>query len=326
MRFEFPHDPSAIHLKTRFPSENHLQAIVKGETTQRFVNCKQSKGNYFVDTEGNTILDLNASASGQVLGYNHDDLINARDSDLYDRFVTHKADLNSLPPNDIADLIRDNVMPSAPNGLYQVHLGGGSTGGEANELAMSAALRSYARQNRKELSDLFVLGFDNSHHGDSTACLSVSSPDANPNRLPAFPWPRASFPQLQYPYADFEQQNIAEEDRCIQEFERIITSNGDWGSAGAVIVEPISTLGNHIATPRFFRRIRQIARNNGVPFIVDESKTGVGASGKNWAHDYWYLHDDEVPDFVTFGGKSGLSGFYSTLDHRLNSEATSFQQ
>ena len=52
----------------------------------------------------------------------------------------------------------------------------------------------------------------------------------------------------------------------------------------------------------------------------------MGASGKNWAHDYWYLHDEDVPDFVTFGGKSGLSGFYSTLNHRLNDEATSFSQ
>ena len=57
---------------------------------------------------------------------------------------------------------------------------------------------------------------------------------------------------------------------------------------------------------------------------MDETKTGMGASGKNWAHEYWYLHDDQAPDFMTFGGKSGLSGFYSTLDHRLNDEATSY--
>ena len=69
-----------------------------------------------------------------------------------------------------------------------------------------------------------------------------------------------------------------------------------------------------------------MAKDEGIPFVVDETKTGLGASGKNWAHEYWYLHDDQVPDFVTFGGKSNLSGFYSTLDHRLNDEATSYQQ
>jgi len=48
----------------------------------------------------------------------------------------------------------------------------------------------------------------------------------------------------------------------------------------------------------------------------------MGASGKNWAHEYWYLHD--APDFVSFGGKSGLGGFYSTTAHRLNDEGVSF--
>lgn len=279
-------------MRTQFPGAAHQEAIENGDDTQRFINFKQSKGNYFVDVDGNTILDLNASASGQILGYNHDDLINARDSDLYDRFVTHKADINTLPPNDIADLVRDNVMIGAPAGLYQVHLGGGSTADEANELAMSVALRQFAKQNGKSIGDVFVLGFDNSHHGNSTACLSVSSTEANPNNLPAFPWPKAPFPQLQYPLAEFEHQNNAEEDRCLQEVENIIKSNGQWGSVGAIIVEPISSIRNQLATPRFFRQLRKLAKNHGIPFIVDETKTGVGATGKKWAHEHWYLHDD----------------------------------
>ena len=60
--------------------------------------------------------------------------------------------------------------------------------------------------------------------------------------------------------------------------------------------------------------------------IVDETKTGMGASGKNWAHEYWYLQDGKTPDFMTFGGKTGISGFYSTLEHRMNEEATSHSQ
>ena len=42
----------------------------------------------------------------------------------------------------------------------------------------------------------------------------------------------------------------------------------------------------------------------------------------------WVLSESKAPDFVTFGGAraSGLSGFYSTMDYRLNDEATSYQQ
>ena len=107
---------------------------------QRYVNFKKSKGDYFCDSDGNKVLDFNASASGQVLGYNHDDLVLARDSELYDRFVTHKVDANTLPSHDLADLIREQVMGVAPQGQQQVHLGGGKTAAEANELAIAVAL------------------------------------------------------------------------------------------------------------------------------------------------------------------------------------------
>ena len=50
----------------------------------RFINLKESKGNFFKDVDGNVVLDLNC---GLALGYNCDHLVNARDSPLYDRFI-----------------------------------------------------------------------------------------------------------------------------------------------------------------------------------------------------------------------------------------------
>ena len=41
-------------------------------------------GNYFRDTDGNTILDLDCPLT---LGYNNDEMINARDSPMFDRFL-----------------------------------------------------------------------------------------------------------------------------------------------------------------------------------------------------------------------------------------------
>ena len=37
---------------------NHF--LLSVEQMQRFINFKQSKGNYFKDTDGNTVLDFNA--------------------------------------------------------------------------------------------------------------------------------------------------------------------------------------------------------------------------------------------------------------------------
>ena len=131
---------------------------------------------------------------------------------------------------------------------------------------------------------------------------------------------------MKYPYARYEHENRDEEERCIGEFRQIIQNQRNGGAeVGAIIVEPISSCCNQIATPEFFKSIRKIAQAEGIPFIVDETKTGVGSSGKYWAHQHWHLPSERAPDYVTFGGKSGLAGFYATEAHKLNDEATSFE-
>ena len=48
--------------------------------------------------------------------------------------------------------------------------------------------------------------------------------------------------------------------------------------------------------------------------IVDEVQTGIRATGKNWAHEYWEL--SSPPDIVTFAKKAMVSGFYLSKDMR----------
>lgn len=241
----------------------------------------------------------------------------ARDTELYDRFVTHKVHASQLPPHDFADLVRDNVMKAAPAGCTQVFFTGGQTGADANEAALSTAIKHHAMangNNEHNVGQLVAIGFDNSNHGQTTGCLSVSSADANPNKLPAFPWPKAEYPQLKYPLYAYEHENAAEEERCLEGVKSLFANK----NVAAIIVEPISSIGNQMATPNFYKKLRKLAKAEGICFIVDETKTGMGASGKNWAHDYWYLHDDQTPDIVTFGGAGNLNGFYSNLSQRLS--------
>ena len=81
------------------------------------MNLKKSKGNYFQDIDGNIVLDLHCNYGALPLGYNHDALINARDSNLYDRFIGNTPNLTNLPPHDFPDILREAVMPIAPNGM-----------------------------------------------------------------------------------------------------------------------------------------------------------------------------------------------------------------
>lgn len=218
-------------------------------------------------------------------------------------------------------------MAAAPSGQYHVHIGTGDSGTEANELAINAALNHYATQHGvADLSSLSVLGFDNSNHGTSTVTLSCSSEDANHQKHPTLNWPKASFPQLKYPFAQYEHENMAEEARCLDQVKDIVKNQRASGSqVGAIIVEPISSVANQMASPQFFKQLRVFAKNEGISFIVDETKTGLGSTGKYWGCEHWHLSEELTPDYVTFGGKSHLAGFYASESHKLNDEATSYQ-
>ena len=72
--------------------------------------------------------------------------MNARTTEVYDRFVTHKANINSVAPHDLADILREQVIAHGPKGLPQVHLGGG-TATESNELAIQVALMNNSSGN-----------------------------------------------------------------------------------------------------------------------------------------------------------------------------------
>lgn len=47
-----------------------------------------------------------------------------------------------------------------------------------------------------------------------------------------------------------------------------------------------------------------------------------------WSHEYWYLNENDggCADIMTFGGNTGLSGFYSTLDYRVDPMCCAYDQ
>jgi len=125
--------------------------------------------------------------------------------------------------------------------------------------------------------------------------------------IPSFDWPQASFPALKYPLDQYAAENQAEEQRCLDEAERLMTTYHN--PVAAIIIEPIQSEGgdNH-ASPAYFRGLRELTKKHGVLMIVDEVQTGVGATGKFWAHEHWDL--PSPPDMVTFSKKAQTAGYY----------------
>ena len=135
LRYQYPHDFDTPIVKDSYPGLEHrlaLEGLQPHDPDEylsqivRFIDYKKSKGNFFTDIDGNAVLDLHCHYGSLPLGYNHDYMINQRDSWLYDRFIGHNAKLGELPPHDYADILRKIVMPAAPEGMNQVHLTDGA--------------------------------------------------------------------------------------------------------------------------------------------------------------------------------------------------------
>ncbi|KAF2845723.1 aminotransferase class-III [Plenodomus tracheiphilus IPT5] len=153
-----------------------------------------------------------------------------------------------------------------------------------------------------------ILSFEGGFHGRLFGSLSTTRSKAiHKLDIPAFDWPSAPFPKPNYSLDEHEAEDMAEEQRYLKAVEE--TVKNFHNPVVGVIVEPVQSEGgdNH-ASPAFFQGLRDITQRHGVVFIVDEVQTGVGATGKFWAHEHWNL--STPPDIATFSKKAQTAGYY----------------
>lgn len=328
----FTEEPAAPKLATAIPGPKNkaataeLDKVFDVRSINMLTDYSKSIGNYIADLDGNVLLDVYAQIASIPVGYNNPHLTNVAKSPEMVTSLINRPALGNFPSADWAQILKTGILKVAPKGLDQVFTA--MAGSDANETAYKAAFMYYRQRQRggpeKEFTEeelqstmtnqspgspqLSIMSFKSAFHGRLFGSLSTTrSKPIHKLDIPAFDWPQAPFPSLKYPLEEHAQENAQEEQRCLQETERLIK---EWHNpVAAVVVEPIQSEGgdNH-ASPAFFRGLREITKRHNVLFIVDEVQTGVGATGKFWAHDHWNL--ETPPDMVTFSKKAQTAGYY----------------
>lgn len=311
-----------------------LDKIQQTGSVKLFIDYEKSIGNFMVDADGNTFLDIITQISSIPLGYNHPALIEAlRDPANAAEFVNRPC-LGFLPPQQFMARISNALLAVAPKGLTEVQTM--ACGSCSVENALKAAFFHYMDLQRggkpptqEELHttmynqspgspSLSALSFDGGFHGRTLGALSCTHSKAiHKLDVPAFDWPIGQFPRYKYPLEEFTQENAQEDQKCLANVEQLIHDYKDKAPVAAMIVEPIQSEGGDFhGSPEFFKGLRRICTKHKIGLIVDEVQTGCGPTGRFWAHEHFNMED--APDFVTFSKKMLLGGYFYKPEFRPN--------
>lgn len=149
-----------------------------------------------------------------------------------------------------------------------------NSGSEAVECALKTARRFHAVAGDEERID--VIGFGGSFHGRTYAAINAAG---NPSYVEGFGPRLPGYVQLSIDDAD----GLAEAVAC--------------PTTAAVIVEPVQGEGGARAlSGEWLQRLRRLCDDNGVLLIYDEVQSGMGRTGRLFAHQ-WF--EDAAPDIMT---------------------------
>jgi L-lysine 6-transaminase len=275
------------------------------------IDLKKSHGSWLVDArDGKPYLDLFSMFCSMPVGYNHPTLLENRE-----RIAA--AALNKITNSDIystqmAEFVDTVGRIAQPDYLpYSFYVEGGALGVEnALKTAFDWKVRKNLAAGKGEKGSK-VIHFTECFHGRTGYTMSLTdSPDPRKTLyFPQFDWPRIDNPKLHFPLTDESlEQVLKAEATAISQIKSAVAENPD--EIAALIIEPIQGEGgdNHFRG-EFFQELRALADEHEFMLIYDEVQTGVGVTGKMWAHQLF--NSSARPDIIAFGKKMQICGIFA---------------
>ena len=278
------------------------------------IDLEKSHGSWLVDgSTGKEYLDLFSMYASMSVGYNHPYVLENKER-LTKASINKPANSDIYSP-EMAAFVETVSRVSQPDYMpYAFYIEGGAL---AVENALKAAFDWKARKNLslgKDLPKNLVIHLKDCFHGRSGYTMSLTdSPDPRKVQyFPKFDWPRITNPSMIFPMNEENTRTVEElEKHSIEELKSILYNNAD--DVACLILEPIQGEGgdNHFRT-EYLSKLKELSLENDFLLIFDEVQTGVGITGKMWAHE----HSNVTPDLMSFGKKTQCCGMFA--GNRLN--------
>jgi L-lysine 6-transaminase len=272
------------------------------------VDLKKSQGSFIVDAkDGKRYLDFFTFVASHPVGFNHPKMATSEFMAKLGYVAVNKPSLSDIYTQEQAEFVETFGRVAIPDYLtYAFFIEGGALGIEnALKAAFDWKIKKNFAKGYKEERGTQVIHFKQCFHGRTGYTLSLTNTDPVKTDLyPKFKWPRILNPKITFP---LNEENLArvirEEEIAVNQIKEAFRTNKD--DIAAIIIETVQGEGgdNHFRG-EFFQALRQLADENDAMLIIDEVQTGIGLTGKMWAHQHFVQ-----PDMIAFGKKMQVCGF-----------------
>ncbi len=274
-------------------------------------DMEKSQGVHIYDAKHNrTLLDFFTCFASVPLGYNHPKMVNDEEfkKNLMLAALTNPSN-SDIYTTQYAQFVETFSRVGIPDYLpHAFFISGGSLAIEnALKVAMDWKVQKNFQKGYTKERGFKVLHFEKAFHGRSGYTLSLTNTVPDKTKWFAkFDWPRVSIPFIKFPFTDAGYEDLKRrEELSITQIKQAFADNKD--DICAIIIEPIQSEGgdNHVRQ-EFLEQLRKLADENECFLIYDEVQTGVGLTGKFWAHQHF--GENARPDILAFGKKMQVCG------------------
>jgi ornithine--oxo-acid transaminase len=229
----------------------------------------RGEGSYLYDRNGERYLDLLSGYGVFALGRAHPVVKKA----LHDALDLDLPNLVQLDAALLPGLLAEALVARTHGGIQRCFFS--NSGAEAIEAAIK-----FSRYSTKRPRILYA---DHAFHGLSYGALSLNgTKDFREGFGPLLPGcHEVAFGEIEALESELRREDVA-----------------------AVILETIQGKGINLASDEYWTAVAELCRKHGTLLVIDEVQTGLGRTGKLWAHEHYGLR----PDIITVS--KALSGGY----------------